>query len=455
MLIAGCRLIAGDHFWLVNLVMTGMALATVYVTYLLVQLVPDDVPEFLRGGMGPGVVLVVGLSARLFVDATHIMTDVPFMMFVMLSLYGMIRAVRHHWGWGVLGAVSLCLATSSRLLGVIFVATSALMLLLHVRDRGVGRRPIVALMLLGLPVLTTAAWFFLVRPLQTEGTIDYVSPLTEGAAQAIDDNKLAEIGQSLARVPEALSGTLVEQRIAKWHANLAPTALIVVGLMVLAWRRKFDLLIFCVPYLAFLVVYTPAAVAARYFLPVMPLLACFLLVGTQALVTWPLRTAERRHRNPGPWRVVATMAMVAVCLAISLPRIGREIYWMRHPDFYAVYDKGEWKDYVECSRYLQERAAGDPAGRALTTELPVVHYLTGLRSPDGFVRSELMKEPPEVFLRYAAQPTCRFVLVPGHGGDWTEAVSAGLAALGSYELPPRQFGSLSLYERRQDAVRSR
>lgn len=446
MLIAGCRLIVGDHFWLINLVMTGLALGAIYVTYLLARLLGDDLPESWRDGLPTATVLVVGLSARLFIDATHIMTDVPFLFFSLLGLYGMIRAVRHHWGWAGLGTASLCLATSARLLGVLFVVAAGLMLLLHLRERGVGRRPAAALALLCLPVATTAAWFFLVRPHQNEGTIDYVSPLSVEASAAVNGDKLAEIGQSLTRVPEAMCGALVGQKMPRFGVNLAPTALIVVGVVVLAWRRKFDLLVFCVPYLAFLVVYTPGAVAARYFLPVMPLLAYFLLVGTQA-VAMPLVSRLGLIRRQARWRFAGLVVLAGLCLAISLPRVGRQIYWMRHPDFYAVFDRGDWQDYVQCSQYIRGRQPGSQA-RVLSTESPVVLYLTGLNAPEKLCRREIVEEPPEAFLGLAADPACRFVLAPDCYHAWSEAVTAGLAASGRYDLPPRQFGSVAVYERR-------
>jgi hypothetical protein len=138
--------------------------------------------------------------------------------------------------------------------------------------------------------------------------------------------------------------------------------------------------------------------------------------------------------------VVALPAIVVICAGISLPKIVREIYRMRQPQFYAAYDGGEWKDYVQLGAYLREH--GRPAtDRVLARQQAILYSLTRLRFPSES-RHEIFppftRPSPASFVNLAVKNDCRFVVIAsgagrpsgedrGHGGDskeqeWGEGV---------------------------------
>ena len=86
-----------------------------------------------------------------------------------------------------------------------------------------------------------------------------------------------------------------------------------------------------------------------------------------------------------PRSAFATTAVwiaAGLCVAISVPKIARELYIMHHPQFYEVYDGGAWAGYVEVSQYLAT-SADVPTDKVLTPRFPVVHYLSGLPVAGG------------------------------------------------------------------------
>jgi len=232
-------------------------------------------------------------------------------------------------------------------------------------------------------------------------------------------------------------------------------------------------------YIWFLVVFATSAVASRYLLLVMPFLVYLLLVGTAAVAD-PVRRglARAAHRlrrsgtegfgrrvlaggvRAGRWAALRAVPIAAgVCVAISVPKIAREITWMRHPAFYEVFDHGEWVPYRSLADYLAEHA--DPArDTCLTPQCTVVHYWSRVRCDSLFVWEGREVDhfedlPPEAFARAAAERGDRFVVVPlGDGAQeaadeasWGRRVVAAMEASGVFLAPPIRFGRLVLFER--------
>jgi len=143
---------------------------------------------------------------------------------------------------------------------------------------------------------------------------------------------------------------------------------------------------------------------------------------------------------------------VGVAVAISLPKVGREIYWMRHPQFYAVFDGGRWQDYRTMAGYLSERA--DPkADRCRTPRERVVHYWSGVICRTAVQRNGRRYEhfhdlPPDEFARMAVRSRYTFIAVPMDEGEWSRDVVLALTRAGTLKIPPERFGDLTLFERK-------
>jgi hypothetical protein len=161
-----------------------------------------------------------------------------------------------------------------------------------------------------------------------------------------------------------------------------------------------------------------------------------------------LRQHERRRR-----RLVALV--VGVLVAISLPQVLRQIYWVHTSDFYATWEHGKWRDYVEVGRYLAER--GNPeTDRILSPQGTVIHYLSRLRfatrlASSPIPGSHLAKLSPELFVAEAIGGRYRFVVIPNNEPSWSDPVAQGLSDAGVFLRPPRRFGRLDIYERQAPA----
>jgi hypothetical protein len=181
-----------------------------------------------------------------------------------------------------------------------------------------------------------------------------------------------------------------------------------------------------------------------------------LLVGTQAAVAWVRRRQPDKGAAAGR---VAVIAVVAACLMFSVPKIAREISWLRSPDFYRVYDHGRWQDFVQASQYLREhgRAGID---EVMGPEHTVVHYLSRLRVftqvlEPGLHTWEPAAIPPDRFVKTAVDSPARFILIPADAPDWSEETASQFAATGLFQppvligvTPAKPAGALAIYARR-------
>jgi len=471
LLVAGCRLLVGAHDWLPNLCMTGFGLGVVVFSYLAVRHLAADLPGSLRDTVALGSLLVVGTSARLFIDSARIMTDVPCALFVVVGLYAFLRARSGHWAWYLAGAGVLVLGILTRIPAVFFFAGYV------VAAAGTAwqRHRKGSLLALTGGVLAVAGlfllWAFLWRARAGPEAIDYLDTRYFDQLNILRLERWGEILSGALRLPDAVTSTVVYQKLS-WF-GLVPLALMAVGLWRAARVGQWVVVFPVVLYVGFLMVWgAPGAVASRYLLLVMPMLVYLLLVGLATAgppVRKALARAARRLRRSGrrgtgrrvaasAGRVAAVYAVsiaVGLAMAISLPKVGREVYWMRHPRFYEVFDGGRWHDYRAMADYLRRRA--DPsADRCLTPKPTVVHYWSGVicRSQvhwDGTQYDHLHDLAPAEFARMAGQSPDTFVAVPMDVGEWSRAIVPAMGRVGVFRVPPERFGDLALFERLQPA----
>jgi hypothetical protein len=220
----------------------------------------------------------------------------------------------------------------------------------------------------------------------------------------------------------------------------------------MARRGQWVILIPVALYVGFLLFWGAGAVARRYFLPAMPYLVYAFLAGVASIASW------WRRRPPDaavPGRPVGRTAVIVagiLCIAISVPKIAREVYWARSPDFYLAYENGKWNDVIETARYL--RREGRPKVDTLMgPQSTVLHYLTGLRMETallapGYVPWDPASGPPRVFAEAAARGPARFVVVPTVPQEWSREALAAMEAGGAFD-PPVTFGRLAVFKRRE------
>jgi hypothetical protein len=446
MLVAACRWVDPGYF-LPNLIMHLAALAAVAVSVAAIRELAQDLPEAMQKHFVVAAALTIGFSAGLFVHVSLILTDVPFLLLISIATYAFLRGGRGHWGWYFLGAAALLVASWTRLPGVIFAAGLVLAVLLDLSREGYRRRALAAVGAGAIVLAGFAAWYFLVRTRGDPGTIDQVAAVTGERFNVFSPAKWPALMQAVANFPAALASAITDQKLEGWHFNLLPTAVLLVGLWTLLRRRQMLVLVPVALYVGFLIVLSPSSVAPRYFLPIMPMLVYGLLVGAQTL-RLALESLTRRPAWPG-W---ALAVVVAACVGTSAPKIAREIYWMRHPQFYAVYDGGKWSDFRNVSAVLRER--GRPEADAVVASQPtIVHHLSGLRvaaGPPLWPREgprAYKSLPPKEFAQAVARGPWRFVVMPADTPDWSEPMMKAIEESGALG-PPERFGRLVLYERR-------
>lgn len=439
--IAGCRLLAGDHYWLINAVLSGCAVAAV-------ALVGLSVRRRSRPDLAPPVVLVAGLSAYLFIAATRIQTDVLFTCLVAAGIYCFVRASDSSPAWAWPGVVALLAATGTRLPGLLFLAGAGAGLLLPPGQPGRRWRLLAAAGTIVAGSILFWLWSSYIRTLSSTGAGDYLSAMEERLATAfLDRRHLASLLEGLGNLPESFLAALTGQRLTAWVA-IWPMLAALTGLVILARRGEWIVVLAVAFYVGFLVFLGGPAVARRYLMPAMPYLAYAMLVAVEALVAWLYR---RRPDAAGKAQRVAVIVTAVVCLAISLPKVARHIWWMHAEPFYEVYEHGQWQGYPEACRYLREH--GRPNRDVVLGPQPsVVHYLSGLHVATGMLTQEYgawdpTAVPPEEFARAAAAGPYRFALIPTVPDEWHAPAAAALQATGVFESP-QVFGKLAVYTRR-------
>ena len=441
LLIAACRLAVGSNYWLINLLLSVCGILTAV-------LAARTVERLGARGLAIPVFLITGFSAYLFITSTRIQTDVLFACLVAAALYGFVRAVNGSPLWVVLGAVAFLAATLTRLLGLIFIVGAIAGLLLTFRRPGYVWRVFAAVLAAVVAGAVFWLWVNHIRTLAAPGTADYLE-----AVQIHSTISLQILGamflKGLWNLPTAIFSAILGQQITLW-VTLWPTLLILLGFIVLMQRRQWILILPVLFYVGFLLVWGQSAVARRYLLPTMPYLVYALLVGVQTVAGW--------LRRPGPAPALsrpagrtAVLVVTVLCLAISLPKIGREIFWLRHPRFYGVLEHGQWQGVVDMAEYL--RRQGHPeTDEVMTPEGSVVHYLSGLR----FAVRPIWQNhgpwdqtaiPPAIYAKAAVESGARFVAVPTDKKEWSPAAMDRLAATGVFRAPPTSFNGLALFER--------
>jgi 4-amino-4-deoxy-L-arabinose transferase-like glycosyltransferase len=448
LMIAASHRVFGDAYWPLNLLGKLLALGIVGLSYLCFRRLAADLPDALRTGVAVGATIIVALSARLYIDSSRILTDVPCLFFIMLGLYGFLRGRREHWFWYALGTAAFIAATLTRLVGIIFLVGAVAAILADLVQRRSLRSLVWPLAAAAIVGLALAVWAIGIRTHEDAGTLDYFDTLAKKRFDPFAAATYAALGDAFLHVPGAAASALVDQKLP--YTSLAPLGLILMGLWTALRRRQLIVVLPVVFYAGFLILLRPTAVAPRYFLPMMPLLAYSLLLGVRTLTSW----AARRRAGDSPPRVRLGWALplaVLLCVAVSLPKIGREIYWTHHPRFYEVIDNGDWRDIVDVSRYLAAR--GDPKTDHVLVQLgPIVHYLTRLptglpNDPIGRKLHHIEDQAPAAFVRMAERGDFAYVVVPLDLDGWSAPVQEALQATGRFSHPPETFGALAVYAR--------
>jgi 4-amino-4-deoxy-L-arabinose transferase-like glycosyltransferase len=449
-LIAGCRWLAGSHaMWLINAVMSLFGIGTALAALGIASRVSVGETERVRIQLAVGTFLVVGVSARLFGDATRVLTDVPFTFFLSLGLYLMARARGGHWAWCLAAGLALLAGAMTRPVMVVFVPAVLAAMALDWRRAGYGKRLAGTVAAVAMVAAGFAYWWVVLRSWSDPASADYSKAISGGYLSILSPDRWSLMAREVAGIPAAVCGALFDQRMSWNHIGLVWVLPVVVGLVAAGRRHRWLVVLPVAFYVAFLIAWGAGAMDDRYLLPVMPLLAYGLLLGVRVIVhglTCLVRRSDAAERRAAVGVVVAA----GLCVAISLAKnVSQTIYWARHEKFYKYYGHGHWRGIVEVSRAIRDCDAS-PTDVVATKEGSVVHYLTGrqvavlpLWTRDG---PGLGRRPPKVFAELAAKGDFRFVIVPLDKAGWSEPTVEAVEATGAFH-PAQRFRDMALFQR--------
>jgi hypothetical protein len=294
--------------------------------------------------------------------------------------------------------------------------------------------------------ISLLAWMFFLRSRADASIPDYISAAQGGRLDLSSAERWVDIAAGILHFPVALADVLTEQKLTV--ANLGLVALLLMGLWPALRRRQFAVVLPLIFYVGFLIVCGRFAVARRYLLPVLPIIAYVLLLGATEVAA--LVTARKGASAVSKGAKVAMAAVVALGVAVSLPKDIERIYWAQQPRFCMVYDNGRWTDLLDIARLLRERGRLDTDVVA-TSQAALVHYLTGLRvashelwSPNA--EEKPIPQPPKDFAAAAVSNGYRFVLVPTNAKDWSSDALREMEETRRFR-PPDTIGHLALFER--------
>ena len=443
-LIAACRLVAGDGYWLINLVLSACAIGAVV-------LAARTIRRYGTSDLALPVLVISGMSAYLYIIAGRVQTDVPFMLLVAAGLYGFARAAEASPWWTVPGGAALLAAALTRPPGVLFVVGAVGGLLLKFRRPGYRWWAIAAI----LTVVVTAGLFLIwaeyIRSMADPGTGDYAAALRARSFNLFDAQHFKFMAAGLHALPSATFAAITGQQLNFW-VMAGPMLLVFLGLAVIARRRQWVIAVPVVLYVGFLLFWGGGAVARRYLLPVMPYLVYAFLAGVSAVASWAQhrwKPAAEASGRPAIQRIAVIIAGV-ICVAISVPKIARDVYWTRSSDFYDTYEGGKWRDVVDVAQHLRREGRAE-VDVMLGPEFTVLHYLTRLRIETtmlapGFVPWDPASGSAQVFAEMAVRGPARFVVVPTTPPEWSREALAVIEASGMFG-PPVTFGHFAVLKR--------
>ena len=375
----------GPDWLAMNALMAVLALVTLWLVY-------RSVREIAGPWWGLIVVVLTGLSYRMVQFAGQLMSDMPAMFGFWLGFYFLQRLTLRPadpWIHAPAAGLGLAVGTAFRF-SVPFVAPAFALgpwLRRRADGPGFGKRALLsALVVLPMAVML---WVWLHRPVEVrpgEASTSYWTPMAASTTARVALSQWPKSLLLLDAVLESVTtlNTGAERLLTPGHSFSArdPGRVTLLGVMLLwlgagAWQvtRK-DRGLSVLTFLCHGVGVTAFAhePIPRYLLPVLPLLLWFAAEGLQA--AW--RGVRRLPAMPADAAAFPLSAPVLVVLVLlsapSTARVLHEIRLTHTADFYAAYDRGHWKPYVEVAGWLKANATRE--ARVLSPEDSVVTFLS-------------------------------------------------------------------------------
>jgi hypothetical protein len=361
LILAAAAKICGDKFFCYRASMAIMGLLSAAAASLLIMRLCGPGCAFLVGG-------VFAVSYTLLRNSTLILADVPFTLFTLIALNGLVSAARSEHGmvWTLTAGALFGLLPLIRINGLGAAPAAAFFLLCAWKDETWPKKLLHVLMFALLAYAPWVGWQFWKASFPvsaSEGT--YFSMV---AHKGLEDHLRVIIGDFWGYFPEttfALTGLNIKTGL----LEIIIPVLILWGTFI-SFRRGERLL---VPFTAIqfcgLLLSVPGD---RYLLPLLPGLYLFLGVGLLDLAD---RISGTVKSFPKPERL-----LIGAFLVLGALNIGHNMVPIVQART-ALESQGAESDrglpYFVAARWLKEHA---PDARVLTTQPRIIHYLSGCRT---------------------------------------------------------------------------
>jgi len=357
----------GENFLAMNVLVSAFGLGCILLAYLLYGRLS------LTRFQVVACALLFAFSRTLYHYSTHILTDVPFTFFVLVTLYCGTRMLeptgRRKALWALGAAVAAWVACAVRPLGpALLIALTAA----PWTERGARRRARQNLGWTALFLLPAAALGALWACRGAElgaplGSTYYYRFVGRRGAMGV----LRHIAGSVPSLVKSLSDTICGSHLGVFVSVLM-ALLMLVGLWVALRRGERLLCIFGIVYIVGICVGSPGR---RYLLPVLPVLLYWLVLGLAAAGSW---LTARWPKAIGPWVKPAAQVMLALALLVNITHLSKSIYEARMPNFYSRVEDGRLPDYWRLIDWLRQNATPDDCVLAYESEM--IHYFSRLRT---------------------------------------------------------------------------
>ena len=426
----------GQNFLAMNALVSVLGIGCVVMGYLLFRELS------LTAFQTFACVLLLALSRTLYYYSSLLMTDVPFALLVITTLYLGLRMLRAdgsaRWAWCLAAAVAATAACAVRPLGPALFA--ALIGALWMQPGALKKWRANAAMTVALagPVVALGLLWVL-------RGVSHGAPLGGTYFQRfVASRGIAGVARHvLARAPEivnSLSDTVLGTNLSL-PVSVILGVIIVLGLVRAARSGERLLCIFGVVYFGAICLSGPGR---RYMLPALPALIYWLVLGAGEAASF----LQRRH-GMSPSRLLrAGQVLLALGVLANLVHLSKTVYEARSPNFYAITENGRMLDYFPLMKWLQANAGRDD--RVLAFEDNVIHYFSGIST----VR--FSEKPQALHLRYQEWTISRqavtYMVIDPARADLNRSLKKLLAARPDAFERVRDFGKLELYRVHADKV---
>ncbi len=365
------RLAGSDALWAQNLLMCLAGLAGLAVAYAVLR-------RMVQPRLAFAAVVATGLCGVYYLHSHLILTDAPFALLFWAVIYCGYRMLAGSWAW-VAAVVALCaVAIAVRLPGLTILGPLAIALALDKFPARAAKRLAVGGVILVTMAAAAGAFYLVVRSIYHQPSLYVTVHLGEEHGLLY---RLGQLATLVTRLPET-AGELFTDRQATWVTLLGCLllALIAVGLARL-WRRGLRMPALTIVLSAVTMALTAGEIAAkaRYYMPLLPLIALGLLEGVVAAGELARRVMPRAAgRHPRAWAVPITLAAIA---ALNGPDLARHAFYyscQAHRGRYLdVIAAGTYADLYATGEYLRDNVQPGEKVLVRPDRVRMLHLLSG------------------------------------------------------------------------------